>query len=208
MKTDTQAWMAAKLGAAALVAASIGCVHRVPARVGFYQRPSTIPPLGTLTDPIFQAQEDNAEPAKFIVFQHEWQLNTTRLNWAGEDHVKQIASRLIAGQNFPVMVERSDTSAREATEYKYPVHVNSELDMKRREVLVHALMALGVPDANQRTFVAPNMAKGFSEMEGERAYYRTLYGGQGGGFGGFGGQGAFGGGGGAGFGGMGGGGMF
>lgn len=154
-------------------------------------------PLGTLSDPMWQVQEDNAEPSKFVVYQHEWQLNTTRLNTDGEDHVRQIAARLSAGQNFPVLVERSRTSPRETTEYKYPVHVNPELDMKRREVIVQALTSMGVSDASQRTIVSPALTRGFTDAEAERAYMRSMYnfnsyggGFGGGGFGGFGGLGS------------------
>jgi hypothetical protein len=157
-------------------------------------------PMGTLSDPIWIAQEENAEPAKFVIYQHEFVYNQARMNWAGEDHIKQIAARLHAGQNYPVLVERSMTSKLEYTEYKYPVHANPQLDMQRRAVIVQMLTALGVPDAEQRVVVSPALTRGFQDGEAERAYGRSFFfgggfGGFGGGFGGFGsGFGGFGGG--------------
>jgi uncharacterized membrane protein YgcG len=159
-------------------------------------------PQGTLSDPIWIAQEENAEPSKFVVYQHEFVYNNARLNWAGEDHLKQIAARLHAGQNFPVLIERSVTSKLQTTEYKYPVHPSAELDMQRRAVVVQCLSALGIPDADQRVIVSPALVRGQDEYEAERSYSRQQFfgggaGGFGGGFGGFGGGvGGFGGGGG------------
>lgn len=159
----------------------------------FLAMPESPAPQGTFSDPIWQAQEENAEPSKFVIYQHEWELNKTRLNWAGEDHVKQIAARLHAGQNFPVLIERSDTTKLDHTEFKYPVHLNPDLDMQRRAVIVQALTAMGVPDAEQRVIVGMALTRGFADGEAERAYYRSFYfnnytnGNFGGGFGGFGG---------------------
>ena len=98
-----------------------------------------------------------------------------------------------------MLVERSTTSKRDDTEYKYPVQANPELDMQRRAVIVQLLTALGVPDAEQRVIVSPQLNRGFQDGEAERAYYQGFSNGQfgggfGGGFGGFGG-GGFGGGG-------------
>jgi uncharacterized membrane protein YgcG len=151
------------------------------------------PPLGTLSDHIWQLQETNAEASDFVVYQHEFKLNQARLNMAGEDHVKQIAERLLAGQDFPVIVERGMTTARENTKYKYPVHPNPELDMQRREVLVYALVTLGVADAEQRVVVAPALTPGFKATEAAGSYLRGMSGGGGGGGGGggFGGGGVF-----------------
>jgi hypothetical protein len=152
------------------------------------------PPLGTISDSIWQKQETNAEASDFVVYQHEFKLNQARLNMAGEDHLKQVAERLLAGQDFQVLVERSMTTPRENTTYKYPVHPNPELDMKRREVVVHALTTLGVSDADQRVVVAPALTPGYKATESAASYQRGMMmgGGWGGGFGGgFGGGGFF-----------------
>lgn len=190
---------AAALAMLTLAGAGAGCVVHVNGPRSFMQPPGGPGPLGTLTDPIWQTQEDNAEAAKFYMHEHEFVKNDIRLNWAGEDHIKQIAARLVSGQNFPVIVERSTTSAREDTEYEYPIHPNPELDMRRRDLVVQALLAMGVADANQRVSIGTIINRPYSDQEAERAYYRSMYnfnyfgGGFGGGFGGFGG-GGFGGG--------------
>jgi hypothetical protein len=168
---------------------SLGCIAG--------QSPS---PQGTFSDPIWIAQEENAEPSKFVVYQHEFAYNLARLNWAGEDHLKQIAARLHGGANFPVLIERSVTSKLQTTEYKYPVHPNAELDMHRRAVVVQALTAMGIPDAEQRVIVSPALVRPQDDIDAERSYSRSHWfgggaGGFGGGFGGFGGGvGGFGGG--------------
>ncbi|MEO8493461.1 MAG: hypothetical protein ABI614_00210 [Planctomycetota bacterium] len=153
-------------------------------------------PLGSISDDVWRAQEHNAEASDFVLYQHEFKLNEVRLNTAGEDHVKQIAERISNGDNFPVVIERSNTTARLDTDYKFPVHPNPELDMQRRKLIVNALVRLGVPDADERVVVAPAFAEGFQSQEAMSAYGRgfSLQGGQGGGgFGG--GGGGFGGGG-------------
>ncbi len=170
-----------------------GCAPR--RRSAFYQAPPPPRTLGAYNDQIFQIQEVNAEASKFVVYQHEFTLNGIRLNTAGEDHVKRIAAELERGTDYPVVIERSNTSPRQNTTYKYPVHPNPELDMQRREVVVRSLTAMGVPEADQRVSVAPAYVAPYTDPEAERAYMRGIMGGGMGGFGGFGGGfGGFGGG--------------
>lgn len=155
-------------------------------------------PNGTLSSQIWRGQEHNAEASDFVIHEHEFVLGGTRLNYAGEDHVKQIAARLQTGQQFPVLVERSRHTVRATDEYKYPVHLNPVMDMARREVIVQALLAMGLPDAEQRVVVAPAYVPGYTGNEAQAAYLRGLqgnFGGGGGGFGGGFGNGGFGGGG-------------
>ena len=135
--------------------------------------------LGTLSDQFWEKQRDNLDATTFVIYQHEFQLNTVRLNYAGEDHVKQIASRLQAGATFPVVIERSRTSVNPNTKYQYPVYPNAELDNQRREVIVKALTAMGITDADNRVVV------GLPYSEGRQA--GALPSGQGGGSGGSGG---------------------
>ena len=151
-------------------------------------------PNGTLSSQIWRMQENNAEASDFVVHEHEFYLGGTRMNYAGEDHVKQIAARLLAGQQFPVIIERSRHSVRPTDEYRYPVHLNPALDMARREVIVQALLAMGLPDAEQRVVVAPALTPGYTGNEAQAAYLRGLqgnFGGGGFGGGGFGGGGFF-----------------
>lgn len=165
-----------------LLLAVVGC-H------GWGRIPDPAPaPLGTLTDPIWRNQEANAERSDFVVYQHEFQGNTEFLNTLGEDHVKQVAYRLLRGQDAQVIIERSMTSPRPNTEFQYPVHPNPELDMRRREIVARSLAAMGIADAYERVVVAPALTPGFTADEAESAY-RTGIGasgmGPGGGFGGF-----------------------
>jgi hypothetical protein len=150
-------------------------------------------PLGALSDDIWRMHEHNAEASDFVIYQHEFKLNEPRLNTGGEDHVKQIAERVAAGQDFPVVVERSMTSTGPESTYQYPVHPNPELDMRRRQLIAIALEKLGVPDAEERVVVAPAFAEGFEAGEAINAYRTGLSRfGQGGfGGGGFGGAGVF-----------------
>ena len=108
------------------------------------------------------------------MYQNEFDVNTRQLNMAGQDHVKQLAARLLGGQDLPVVVERSLSTARETTEHKYSVHPNPQLDMMRRDVIVRSLTAMGVSDADQRVVVAPALTPGYTSPEAERAYYQSF----------------------------------
>jgi hypothetical protein len=132
-------------------------------------------PLGTISDPIWQEQESNAEASDFVVYEHEWVGNSTELNAAGVEHVKQMAARA-AEVPFPFIVERSSMSAKDNTTYQYPVNGDEALDMQRRALVVQALGRMGVADAEQRTVVSPALTPGFQEFEAERAYSRGFSG--------------------------------
>ncbi|PQO42146.1 hypothetical protein [Blastopirellula marina] len=175
------------------------------------QSPGKIDPapptmLGASVDELNRSQEVNAEAAQYVVYQHEFQPNFVagkgekdawKLNGYGEDHVKQIASNLLRGDESPVVIERSQTSPKQGTEYEYPVHFNDELDEKRRRCVVASLVALGVNDAESRVVVAPSFSEGLTSGEAAAAYRRgmtTNNRGGSGGYGSFGGGGGFGGG--------------
>ncbi len=172
----------------------IGCSHNHHAKKVTADPPMT---LGTQSDDIWRMQEENAEAAKFIVYDHEFvapEVNDGhtsggwRLNAYGEDHVKQIAANLNRGDMYPVVVERSQISPEVDTEFKYPVHFNEELDVQRRRIVVASLAAMGVEDAEERVVVAPSFAEGITGTEARRAYYRGIMGGRrAGSYGGFGG---------------------
>ncbi len=69
------------------------------------------PPLGTLSDPVWENQETNAEKSDFVVHENEFVADSETMNTAGEDHLKRIAFRLTSGQDAQVLVERSMNSA-------------------------------------------------------------------------------------------------
>jgi len=185
------------LGFVALAVAAGGCKHGD--KGGAYMGDFQPKPLGTISDPIWQQQEANAEASDFVVYEHEWKGNTVALNDAGVDHIKQIAARA-AEVPFPIIIQRSSMSPREDTQYEFPVHPDEELDLQRRAIVVQALAQMGVADAESRVVVSHALAPGFLEFEAERAFYRG-FSGIGGGGGGFGGGGGGFGGGGGGFGG-------
>jgi hypothetical protein len=92
---------------------------------------------------------------------------------------------------YPVVVERSQTTARPDTRFHYPVHLDPELDLKRRAVVVEALVMLGIPDADQRVVVAPSFVQSYESGEAAAAYNSAIRGGtvgSGYGFGGYGGS--------------------
>lgn len=171
-------------GAAALAISVAGCKS---CNTCSFMGDITPQPLGTISDPVFQQQEANAEASDFVVHEHEWQGNSTNLNDGGKHHLKQIAARA-AETPFPIILQPSSMTARPDTEFGFAVHNNEELDTLRREYLVHALVGLGVQDAEQRVVVAPALTPGFQSFEAERAYGsgfgRSGMGGFGGGFGG------------------------
>src|SRR5581483_3212403 len=125
-------------------------------------------PLGTVSDPVWQQQEANAEASDFVLYEHEWVGNTIQLNAAGVDHIKQIAARA-ADVPFPVLVERSSMSPKPGTVNQFPVHGDEDLDVQRRTLVVQALAQMGVADAESRVVISPALAPGFFEFEGERA---------------------------------------
>lgn len=198
-------------GLAALLATPLLCA--LPGCAGhrnawqFFQPPPAPTPLGSHVDEFNRLQEQNAEAAKFIVYQHEFKLNELvdgqnvggfHLNEYGEDHVRKIAEQMRSGVMYPVVVERSQTTAWPDTQFHYPVHFDPELDLKRRAVVVQSLSVLGVPDADQRVVVAPSFVQGYESSQAARAYNNSMRygsGGFGGGFGGGGFGGGFGGGG-------------
>lgn len=204
---------AAGVGACLALASVVGGCHCRRVNEA-YVSPSPLAPLGTIIDQFHQTQEANAEHSDFVIYQHEFALGSDRLNVAGMDHVKQIAARLpefidprqanALQDGRLVIVQRSNNSEDEKSEFQYPVNPNPELDMQRREVIVRSLIAMGIPDADQRVVVSHALTPGQKATEAERDYQRGLSGGFGmGGYGGYGGGFGMGG-----IGGMGGGGFF
>ena len=147
------------------------------------------PPLGTQSDAIWRRQAAAASASDFVIYQNEFEKNGVHLNTAGEDHLRSIAARLHCGAPVPVIIERSMTHIRPETEFKYPIHPDFELDRRRREAVVATLVAMGIPNAEQCTVVAPAMAEGFTANEAAQAQNQGMMsgGGNGGGRGGNGG---------------------
>ncbi len=151
----------------------VGGCHRCVKKCQ-YMGDITPHPLGTVSDPIWQKMEHNAEASDFVVHEHEFTANTARLNAAGEDHVKQIAYRFVQAPAlpYPVLIEPSSMSVRAGDKFGFAVHNDPALDMNRRLVIVSALTALGITDAEQKVVVSPALTPGYQDYEGERAYSR------------------------------------
>jgi hypothetical protein len=132
------------------------------------------PPLGTHSDPIWRHQEAGGEATDMTVYQHEFELDGARMNPAGQDHLRAIAARLHCGVTLPVTVERSATSIDPQSEYKYPVNPNSELDLRRREMVVQMLGHMGISNADNCVVVAPAIAEGATAIEASGAYQRGV----------------------------------
>lgn len=160
---------AAATGLLALI--SVGCCKDKCA----YLQPIEPAPLGAISDNIWKIQETNAEASDFVIHEHEFDGNTSRLNAAGESHVRQIAARMCETP-FPVIIEISSMSRRESDTHGFPVHNDEELDKRRRELIVHTLTALGGHDVDERVLVGPALTPGFEQFEAESAYHRGING--------------------------------
>jgi hypothetical protein len=159
-------WAVYGLAATTLAANLLGCASKGPKVAVADLQPA---PLGTISDSIWQQQEEHAEASDFVIHEHEWVGNSSKLNAAGMEHVKQIAVRA-PSNSFPVLVERSSMSVDPQSQHKFPVNGHEELDWERRQLVTQALSEMGVPDADNRVVVSPALAPGFTEFEGERAY--------------------------------------
>ncbi len=192
MKHFVHAKWAAWSAAALLAGTSLGCSRSVTmlGMGDFHPKP-----MGTYVDPAFQDMEMNAEASDFVIYQHEWNGETTSMNDRGLEHLKRILERL-PQVPFPVLVEPSNMAVDPNTKYRYPVNGNHALDIERRQAIVDALAGMGYKEAQERVFVAPALAAGFEGFEAEHAYNRgfSQFGNGLGGFGGFGGFGGLGGG--------------
>ena len=128
-----------------------------------------------------KAPEAELELEKFQ-FSPEQMLRGFRLTPAGQDHVRQIAQHVLASgyhsaisdpNHIPsqlVIVERGDTSKYWDTLHRYPVHYNDELDEARRLIVVNALLAFGIANADQMVVIAPAFPEGLSAEEAAAAY--------------------------------------
>ena len=161
------------------------------------------PVLGTVVDQVNQQQEVNAEYAKFVIYQHEFEINLQdelqisddhskessftykppnrirghRLTPDGESHVSQIAHIIknnLSGAAPYVVVEQSDSSRRWDTKHRYPVHGNDELDSFRRKVVVYLLQAFGVENADQFVIVAPAYSTSLGADEAAASYRNAI----------------------------------
>lgn len=179
-------WLSAVL--VSLILTAPGCQTWQQMKL-LYEPPAPQRGLGSINDTIWKSQEANAEASKYVIYEHEFKLNSPELNKGGENHLLMIAARIERGQEAPVIVEQSTMGIDPTSEYQYPVNPDPELDVRRRQVVVTALTRLNVKDADSRVVIAPALAAGSKATEDERAYQRAFsmpYQQYGGGYGGYG----------------------
>lgn len=187
MRLDSRTWLlwpAVSLCLLGIVAS--GCTNPNFSR-RVLRNTAHIPPppakSGAATEAIWRRQEQNAEAADFIIYEHDFEaIGSVRLNDAGIDHLKQIASRLLAGAPFPVIIERSKYSTDPrvpATDidrgiFNYEIHPDPELDNRRRDIIARVLADMGVPHANQRVVVGRQLAPSQNSQQAAQAYQQFL----------------------------------
>ena len=170
MNTLRKKATSALLGWIVLMTVSGGCC--------LWERKTPTPPFGSQSDAVWRRQEIAASASDFVIYQHEFEKNGVHLNTAGEDHLRSIAARLHCGAPLPVIIERSMTHIRPETKYQYPIHPDFDLDKSRRDYIVAELIAMGIPNAEQSTVVAPPLAEGFTAEEAAQAYNQGLMSGE------------------------------
>jgi len=124
-----------------------------------YDRPY---PLGQVSDAHWETQQTNAEASDFVFYDHEFKGDTAELTPGAKKHLMQIALRL-PHVPFPVVIEES------------PENAKPDLDVDRRKTVVEQLARLGVDEVEQRVVIASALADGITAVEGEQAYYQTIY---------------------------------
>ena len=151
--------------------ALLGCQHGKTNRRGYkgpaHDRPF---PAGQVTDAFWETQETNAEAADFIFYDHEFRGQTAELAPGAKRHLEEVAMRL-EHVPFPVVIEVSQH------------HAKPMLDQARRRTIVEQLARMGVLNAEERVVVANAFPEGYTAVEAEGAYFRSIGGSFGGGAG-------------------------
>ncbi len=116
-------------------------------------------PLGTYVNRLNLTQANKAEAADFVFYPDEWYMNGTQLGPYGKYHLKEVIKRL-ATVPFPVVIQPiSEVPTNDA----------------RRQLIVAALAAAGVPDPEPRVIIAYSDAEGLRGEDAELTYYQLLY---------------------------------
>jgi hypothetical protein len=149
-------------------------------------QPGSLPaPPGAHVTAFTNFQATKAEADDFTIYKHEWYMGGTQLGPYGSYHLDQIIKRLPDAPPFPVLIQ---------------VDLDPSVNEARRGLVVSALTAAGIPDAEARVVLGFPEPGGLYGDEAERIYVQMLqrqnpfFGGYGGfgGLGGYGGFGAFG----------------
>ncbi|NBO93441.1 MAG: hypothetical protein EBV06_14185 [Planctomycetia bacterium] len=103
-----------------------------------------VEPLGVASTRIFSAQVEAARQDHYVFYELEWKAGTTILGPAGAAHLDRV-SKLLGKTRYPVILEMSP---------------DANLNLARRDVIVNALAAAGIPNAPQRVVVGRPPAEG------------------------------------------------
>lgn len=162
--------------------------------------PSTV---GTSTRQLLVAQSAKASADRLVIYNHEWYMGGQKLGPAGRRHLEELQQQLLVCPATIVIEPQAEHEGEDRF---------TELNEIRRRMVVAALEAGGISDADTLVKVGASKAGGLDGNIAPSIYRQQLRsgnqnqgGGGGGGFGGGGGGGGFGGGG---FGGGGGGGVY
>ena len=107
-------------------------------------------PLGSVSYAHYHAMEANGEAADFVVHRSDFEPGSTDLSMAGRDHILEVGARM-SGTPFPILIERSE--------------MDSDIDTKRRQMVVEILTQLGNADAEQRVLVSRPYSDGVRAAE-------------------------------------------
>jgi hypothetical protein len=102
------------------------------------------------------SHKPSADPSEPIVWrEHEFEESSSRLNGAGEEHLRKAATELLESPR-QVALEPVPTASEPDPERRY------QLDQERRDELVQRLLAMGIADSDSRVIVAaPQTASRF-----------------------------------------------
>ncbi|MFL5330640.1 MAG: hypothetical protein ACJ8C4_17190 [Gemmataceae bacterium] len=119
------------------------------------------PPNGSYLYRWKEEQDNRAEASDFTIFLTEWYMGGTDLGPYGLHHLGDIAKRLPTVR-FPVVIEP---------------HLDTNLNEKRRELVVQVLTNQGFADAESRVVIAFPQAEFMYGEEGVVTFNQMLFGG-------------------------------
>jgi len=116
-----------------------------------------------------------------VVARHEWFSGQDQLGPEGREHVGALAEA-VAYNDHPVVLESEPVALLGDETYDEALARTAQLNESRRQSVVAALAASGVPDAPERVILTPVERVGVRGAEAPRIYNQMING-----FGGFGG---------------------
>lgn len=146
------------------IALSLAGCHTLPSDC---ERPCDIcpgavpPPAGTHVRSLQDLQIAHAEEQDFIIYEHHWYQGGTILGPDGRRHVAEIADRL-PFVPFPVLIEPDTPNFNAYPDPETAYAMAAQRDVERRQLVVNALLAAGIVDAEQRVLIAATRPEGLN----------------------------------------------